>query len=355
MSETTFVPDLAWIGAIDHDATWHQASIRQILTDPHRWACLHDPYPMRTVAAWRAVAAFAIASAESGIDDYCQRWADRLDLREGPVPFTQQRPLAEVLERKVDAGEATMASIDPTRASGNAALLWDHTRAGDRPAYTPAEALAAMAQSGIVCGSGRATPAERGAYASGAAGAHNDRVAAIPMHYVGSYLEALVERYAPAEGDRPFWEWAPDRYQPPKSKTVRTPAGVLEWLTWPSRSFLLDWDGNRATGAVATPGWVPAPDWPRVDHDPFALPSTNPDHGPDRPMHLSQMHHAERLTDVAADAEEPDRQQLPLPAHVQAWRRAGGTRMRLIAQHTTQSTQIDGHRIVDIDLQEGVL
>lgn len=359
MSETAFVPDLAWIGAIDHDAVWHQVSIRQILNDPQRWVCLHDPYPMRTVAAWRMVAAFALASVEDGIDDYCQRWADRLDLRQGPVPFAQHRSLAEVLERKTEAGQATMAGIDPRRASGNAALLWDHTRAEDRPAYTPAEAVAAMAQTAIVCGSGRATPAEPGAYASGAAGAYNDRVAIVPMHCLGAYLETLVAHYAPAAGDRPVWEWATGRYQPPKRspkvEPVRTPAGVLEWLTWPARSFLLDWEGDWATGVVMTPGWAPDPDWPRVLHDPFVLPSTNQSHGPDRPMHLSQMHHAVRLTDVAADAEDPDQQQLPLPAHIEAWRQAGGTRMRLIAQHTTQSTQIDGHRVIDIDLKEGVL
>lgn len=363
--------DVPWIGAVDLAGRWQRVSARQILSDPGAWGALHENYPMRTVAAWRLVTALHLAATSTGanIGDYADQWYERLAIRGVPRPFGQHPDLAEVLAYKREKGEGRMVELDPLRASGNAPLLWDHTTADQDPPYSEAEAVAAMlllataGAGGTSSGMLRVHPKTQKLVSEKfrfpAPGPHMADIAVIP--YAGTVktvLEAITQHFRPDEHDRPAWEWPEDVFEPVRVATVKTPAGVLEWLTWPTRAVWIDWDGPTAIGAVSTPGWKADPQWARAEHDPFALPDTNPKRlgGVVQEFSLGAAARELRAWHMQTTTSEPTATTgkkksptvRPLPPHFNQMRHDGLLRLHLLAQQSSQKTQINGHEFEDL-------
>lgn len=360
--------DVPWIGAVDLAGRWQRASARQILADPGAWGALHEDYPMRTVAAWRLITALHLAAASTGtsIGDYADKWHERLAIRDVPRPFGQHPDLAEVLDHKREKGEGRMVELDPLRASGNAPLLWDHTTADQDPHYSEAEAVTVLLTVAAAGGGGMGTGLPGVKHRSLPAGMYMSAGAVIPYATtVKTVLEAITNHFPPTEHDRPAWEWPEEVFEPVRVKTVKTPAGVLEGLTWPTRAVLIDWNGPTAIGAVSTPGWKPDPEWARAEHDPFALPGDNPKRpggvvaalGVRRAARELRAWHRHTTEDgctiadscCCADIYDELPPMRPLPPHFNEMRHTGPLRLRLVGQHSTQETQINGHELEDLD------
>ena len=261
-----------WITSLARDGTPRTLGIRDTLTEAHDLAELTGDPPVvasltrlllavadrvldgpKTEAAW-AEAWSAGRFEEKAVDAYLTKRRSSFDLFSADRPFFQA-PLPEAATR-------SPAALDPAAALGHNATLFDHSMDA-RPLPMPAAeaarrlvALQAFAAGGLMGGehggrvSGKAAPLS-GAWVFFVAGPSLFHTLLLNM----PLYDPVAEFPFPTLGeDAPVWE----RTLSPNA-AVRSPAGWLDLLTYPSRRVRLlgeesDVGTPLVTGVAVTDG-----------------------------------------------------------------------------------------------------
>ncbi|MEW5721732.1 MAG: type I-E CRISPR-associated protein Cse1/CasA [Thermodesulfobacteriota bacterium] len=255
--------DEPWIPCLDRNGKTTDHSLRDTLFRAHELneivhvsplvvsalhrfllAVLHRVYGPKNMGAWVELWAKGRWSEEA-LRDYLEKWRDRFYLFDQERPFFQ---FANIYKKhKVPADPRFVQSLAQELASGNNKVLFDHTHEHVAVSWTPAEAakylLAYQAyaiRGGISHVSGEETvyfrdaPLTRG-YTVLALGDNLFETLALNL------ISESTRKFESPKDDALFWEKT--NMQKPH-KDGNTPAGYLDYLSWPSRKIKLFLDQN---------------------------------------------------------------------------------------------------------------
>ena len=242
-----------WIPVRFHgESQAHDVSIREALARAPDIAELTDPSPLVTIALHRLLLAIchrvwgpdseaawqqlwqAKRFDVAALDEYLGSWRHRFDLFDGARPFYQTPGLPESVS-------TTVAKLGHEFAAGNNAALFDHSLDADPEALLAADAarLLVAVQAFSIGGLVTRLPGDP----PSAESAHLVK-SAVHLVIGASLFETLLLNLTAIESgtgplnlipeeNRPAWE-----LDPPVA-AARTPAGLLDLLTWQSRRVLL--------------------------------------------------------------------------------------------------------------------
>jgi CRISPR system Cascade subunit CasA len=249
------VVDQPWIPVLAPDDPMPRVvSLRQALTNAHEFRAISDPSPLITISLHRLLLAVAHrcfgpgdAQAWKGlwdsgrldtvaIDAYLDRWHDRFDLFDAERPFYQTAGLPRELA-------VPIAKLTFTKASGNNALLFDHSRDAEPEAIPVDEAarLLVAYQAFSIGGLITKLPGEP----TGSDSSHLVK-GAVVLPRGDNLFQTLMLSLVQMDGDldapfafdhrkdMPAWE-----RETPTPRETATDFGYLELLTWQNRRVLL--------------------------------------------------------------------------------------------------------------------
>lgn len=252
------------------ETTIREVSLREILARAPDIATITDSSPLATIALHRLILALCHriwGPADDGdwqrlweqrafdmaeFEAYAGQWHDRFDLFHPERPFYQCPGLPESLA-------TTVAKLGSQFAAGNNALLFDHSVDDQPAAMRPAEAarMVVAQQAFAIGGLIAALPGEP----RSAEGSHLIK-AAVQLVLGSNLFETLALHLLPISGEDdsahnlhpqdnlPAWE------REPVTRAERTPAGLLDLLTWQSRRILLfPRDDGMVTKAALLAGY----------------------------------------------------------------------------------------------------
>ena len=241
--EEPFIPCLRTNGQTE------EYNLRDVLLKSHEIAELRIASPLVTIAIHRLLLAvlhrcyqgpkkpadrLAIRHAEvfdaDRIEKYLAKWTDRFDLFHSQFPFYQRAGFAT-------AEPSGINRLAQELSRGNNAALFDHTTDDPPPAMTPAQAaLLVVAEQAFAVGGGKSDTGNT---------THAPLVSGAVVLVRGeSLFETLWlnltvfggrHPVASLDDDAPVWE------RPPLAPHVQParPRGYLDYLTWQSRTLLL--------------------------------------------------------------------------------------------------------------------
>lgn len=243
-----------WLPCVRADGAPGSYGLRDVLVRAHELRGLADPSPLVTVALHRLLLAILHRNLgpatmrewtvlwrrgrwdEETLGAYLERWRRWFDLFDPERPFYQVMAMPEV-------GERPVAALAPERASGNNAVLFDHSvDASPEPLEPAAAARGLLACQAYAIGIGMSTPF----YLKDA---HLTRGYSV-LPEGTTLFETLMlnllayneDRPLPRHGaDLPCWE----QESPPEPDPDGTvPRGYLDYLTWRSRRIHLIPEGD---------------------------------------------------------------------------------------------------------------
>lgn len=241
--------DEKWIPCVMDNGTAHDLSLRESLNEAHHIREIFDPSPLVTAALHRLLLAvlhrnFRVNSLadwkmlwqqrrfdEEKLNTYFDRWWSRFDLLHAERPFYQRSSLT--LSKRMP-----LKRLGWEFAAGNNGTLFDHSWDEDRPAVAPA--VAARWVIATQCFAASAGRGEKGQLHT------KDSPwtrGAIILVQGDNLFETLALNllslhrtdFLSTQDDLPVWESDED-WQPAHDQT---PRGLLEYLTWQSRSIRL--------------------------------------------------------------------------------------------------------------------
>ncbi|WP_418154141.1 type I-E CRISPR-associated protein Cse1/CasA [Actinoalloteichus caeruleus] len=276
-----------WIPVVDLTGAHQEWGLEEALARAHEARRVVGDSPTTTAALHRLVLAFAhrvygprsldrwqeywekraVGLPRDPLVDYLLEHREKFDLFHPHRPFFQCPALRE-------CPPATAAKLVPYRSVGSNVTLFDKTLATDRPTLAPAEAARWLVTLQAYDPGGLKTPAPGGKDKS------SERA---PANHFGcvlvegaTLLETLLlnlliydadrsHTSVSLRPDRPVWE---DEEPVSPEPDKRSPLGLTDLLTWPSRRVLLTADPGTdwaVTGVVITPGVRLEADLPSVE------------------------------------------------------------------------------------------
>lgn len=219
--------------------TQYPPLLRLILAVVHRAVGTDDHPGPRTEEEWRALWKMDRLPADR-ITRYLDRFRDRFDLFHDETPFAQAAGL------RARSGETkTIGLLIPYVAAGNNVPLFSAARDADPPPLSPAEAARwlvhahAWDTAAIKTGAEDDPQVKNGKTTGNPTGPLGQLGVLIPTgptlrHTLLCNLRILTSQIS-GSGDAPLWE------RPPLGPQwrERTPAGLLDLYTWPSRRIRL--------------------------------------------------------------------------------------------------------------------
>lgn len=243
--------DRPWLPCVVNTGQTHELSLRDVFARADELRELRAGSPLVTVSLHRLLLAIthrvlgpadtktwsALWEAKTlpvtPLNDYLSDWHDRFDLLHDTKPFYQVAGFSA-------RNPSGMHRLVHELSQGNNATLFDHTADADPPAIPLAQAARlVVTQQAFAIGGGKSDTG----YLS-----HAPLVGGTSVLPLGRTLrETLllnlvtydgVDRPFPAGADAPFWER--DRSaEPPLEQLPRHPAGLLDLLTWQTRTLRL--------------------------------------------------------------------------------------------------------------------
>jgi len=261
--------DEPWIPCLDRQGTTVDRSITDVLVDAHKLTAIRDQSPLVTAALHRLMLAILYAALDgprsasewdkiwrgrsfdaSRVQDYLSKWRHRLDLFDAEHPFYQVAGFEIPGKKPTDDRSTSVLKMWQELASGNNDTLFDHTFEEQDKEISPSEAARGLitSQAFAVGGGVGSTSNLFGKHPNLT---HAPMIGGTAVFLVGANLfETLTlnllvledeGRVTSSPDDRPIWE-----HDEPFLPQPRTPAGLLEVLTWPARAARLLPDSNEA-------------------------------------------------------------------------------------------------------------
>jgi CRISPR system Cascade subunit CasA len=239
--------DEKWIPCVMANGDARELNLRDVLTEAHEvheifttsplvtsslhrllLAILHRCFPTHSLAEWKTLWLRQYFDA-AVLNSYFAKWYERFDLLHTAKPFYQRSNLA--LNRKTP-----LKRLGWEFAAGNNATLFDHSWDENRPAILPATAacwIVATQSFAASAGKSETIHTKDSPWSRGAAilmqGDNLFETLALNL------LNLLKPDFPSSAEDIPVWE-ANDDWQPAHAQI---PNGILEYLTWQSRSVRL--------------------------------------------------------------------------------------------------------------------
>lgn len=268
MPSTYNLIEEAWIPCRALDGSNVLQSLRTVLEKAHVLEEILDPSPLITGSIYRLLLALLHRSLEGprGIEEwkglwnkcqfnavisskiipYFKKWHDRFYLLHDRYPFYQVHDL--------EPGSATtIAKLAPHLASGNNPTLFDHTfdKIPPRVSFARATRWLLMHQNFALGGLLSPYKSERMKMTEKSAKAAPLAKAALVIVQGNNLFETLLlnleqydlqsnKSYGSGGKDMPAWE-----REDPTIPNERIPAGLVDWLTWQSRSVRLFSEDNE--------------------------------------------------------------------------------------------------------------
>ena len=141
MNQTFNLLQQPWLSSIDLNGTPHEFNLRDLLVSSHELKELYSDSPLTTASLYRLLLAVLYAIYQpQGTEDWLEIWrkelfeTDRIDgyfdqshIRERFNLFHPVYPFYQTTEKEKVGKPFSLAAIDPTRASGGNATLFDHS------------------------------------------------------------------------------------------------------------------------------------------------------------------------------------------------------------------------------------